>query len=77
MLYSFVVATDFLTNTSVFKEREREREREREVSYSALFTYLVGWHAGAVSFSRSDIILAQLVYPLSDVMFCLHSGREN
>ncbi len=68
MLYSFVVATDFLTNTNVL--------REREVSHSALFTYLVGWHAGAVSFSRSDIILAQLVYPLSDVMFCLHSGRE-
>ncbi len=50
---------------------------ERKVRYSALFTYLVGWYAGAVSFPPSDAILAQLVCPLSDVMFCLHSGRTN
>ncbi len=25
---------------------------ERKVHYSALFTYLVGWHAGAVSFPQ-------------------------
>ncbi len=50
---------------------------ERKVRYSALFTNLVGWHAGAVSFPPSDIILAQLPYPLSDVMFCLHSGITN
>jgi hypothetical protein len=46
---------------------------ERKVRYSALFTNLVGWHAGAVSFSLSDVILAQLACPQSDVMFCLHS----
>ncbi len=47
---------------------------ERKVRYSALFTNLVGWPAGAVSFPPSDVILALLAYPLSDVMFCLHSG---
>ncbi len=47
---------------------------ERKVCYSALFTNLVGWHVSAVSFPLSDIILAQLVCPLSDVLFCLHSG---
>ncbi len=50
---------------------------ERKVRYSALFTNLVGWHAGAVSFPLSDIILAQLACPLSDMMFCLHSGITN
>jgi hypothetical protein len=42
---------------------------ERKVRYSALFTYLVGWNAGAVSLPPSDVILAQLACPLSDVMF--------
>jgi hypothetical protein len=42
---------------------------ERKVQYSALFTNLVRQHAGAVSFPPSDIILAQLACPLSDVMF--------
>jgi hypothetical protein len=42
---------------------------ERKVHYSALFTNLVGWHAGPVSFPLSDVILAQLACPLSDVMF--------
>ena len=50
---------------------------QRKVCYSALFTNLVGWHAGAVSFPPRDIILAQLACPLGDVMFCLHSGRTN
>ncbi len=50
---------------------------ERKVCYSALFTNLVRWHAGAVSFPLSDVILAQLVCPLSDIMFCLHSGITN
>jgi hypothetical protein len=36
---------------------------ERKVRYSALFTKLVGWHAGAVSFPLTDIILAQLSCP--------------
>ncbi len=49
---------------------------ERKVHYSALFTNLDGWHSGAVSFPTSDVILAQLAYPLSD-MFCLHSGITN
>jgi hypothetical protein len=38
---------------------------------------LVRWHAGAVSFPLSDVILAQLACPLSDVKFCLHSGITN
>jgi hypothetical protein len=50
---------------------------ERKVCYSALFTYLGGWHAGAVSFPLSDVILDQLACPLSDVTFCLHSGITN
>ncbi len=50
---------------------------ERKDCYSALFTYLVGWHASAVSFPLSDVILAQLACPLSDVMFCIHSGITN
>ncbi len=50
---------------------------ERKVRYSALFTNLVRWHAGAVSFPLSDIILAELACPLSDVMFDLHSEITN
>ncbi len=46
---------------------------ETQVRYIALFTYLFGWHAGAVSLPLSDIILAQLACLLSGVMFCLHS----
>jgi hypothetical protein len=29
---------------------------ERKVGYSALFTNLVGWHTGAVSFPLSDVM---------------------
>jgi hypothetical protein len=36
---------------------------ERKVHYSALFINLVSWHAGAVSFPPSDVILAQLAPP--------------
>jgi hypothetical protein len=50
---------------------------EGKVHYSALFTNLVGCHASAVSFPLSDIILAKLACPLSDVMFCLHSQITN
>jgi hypothetical protein len=46
---------------------------ERKVCYSALFTNLDGWHAVAVSFPLSDVSLAQLACPLSDIMFYLHS----
>jgi hypothetical protein len=42
---------------------------ERKVCYSALFTNFVSWHAGAVSFPLSGVILAQLACPLSDIMF--------
>jgi hypothetical protein len=38
------------------------------VSYSALFTILVGWHASGVSLLPGDVILAQLV--------CLPQGRH-
>jgi hypothetical protein len=50
---------------------------KRKVGYSALFTNLVRWHADAVSFPPSDIILAHLACPLSYVMFYLHSARTN
>jgi hypothetical protein len=50
---------------------------ERKVHYTALFTNLVKWHAGAVSILPSDVILAQLACPPSDIMFCLHSGITN
>ncbi len=33
---------------------------KRKVCYSALFTNLVWWHTGAVSFPLSDAIVAQL-----------------
>ncbi len=50
---------------------------ERKVRYSALFTNLAGWHAGAVSFSPSDVILVQRACPLSYVMLSVPSGRTN
>jgi hypothetical protein len=49
---------------------------ERKDCYSALFTNLVRWHAGAVSFPLSDVILAQLACPLGG-MFCLRSEITN
>ncbi len=50
---------------------------EKKVRYSDLFTKLVGRHVSDVSFPISDVILAQLACPLSDGMFCLHSGITN
>ncbi len=50
---------------------------ERKVSYSALFTNLVGWHAGGVRFPPSDVILAQLACPLSDVIHVLFTFWKN
>jgi hypothetical protein len=50
---------------------------ERQVRFSALFTILVGWHAGAVSLLPSDVILAHLPCLLSDIMFCLHLEITN
>ncbi len=41
-----------------------------------LLTYLVGWQTSDVSLPPSDVILAQLACPLSDVMFRLHSGHS-
>jgi hypothetical protein len=38
---------------------------------------LVGWHASAVTLHVSDILLAQVACPLSDIMFCLHSRITN
>jgi hypothetical protein len=49
---------------------------ERYVSYSALFTYLVRWHAGVVSLPPAEIIFAQLACPLNDVIFCLHQEER-
>jgi hypothetical protein len=50
---------------------------ETKVSYSTLLTNLVRCHVGTVSFPLSDIILAQIACPLSDVMFCLDLGITN
>ncbi len=50
---------------------------ERQVPYSVLFTYLVGRHAGTVSLLLRDVIFAEQSSPLSDIMFCLHSGITN
>ncbi len=50
---------------------------ERKVCHLALVTYLVRWHAGAVSFPLSDVILAQLAGPLSDIMLYLYSGSTD
>ncbi len=50
---------------------------DRKVRYSAMFTNLVRWHVGAVSFPLSDVFLAQLACPLNDVIFYLHSGITN
>jgi hypothetical protein len=50
---------------------------EIKVHYSALFTNLVRWHASPVSFTLSDIILAQLACSLSVIIICLHSGITN
>jgi hypothetical protein len=36
---------------------------QSKVRYSVLLTNLVGWHAGAVSFPLSDVILAWLACP--------------
>ncbi len=63
--------------TEVLKNVPQPMFVERKVHHSALFTYLVGWHAGAVSIPPSDVTLAQLACPLSDIMFHLHSGILN
>ncbi len=43
----------------------------REVNSSALFTFLVGWHAGAVSLPLGDIISAELDCPPDNVTLYL------
>jgi hypothetical protein len=45
---------------------------EGKVHYSALFTFLVGWQAGAIRLPPGDIIFAQLACPLNDIIFYLH-----
>jgi hypothetical protein len=42
-----------------------------------MLTYLIEWHAGAVSLPQSDVIWLHLACPLSDIMFCLHLGVTN
>ncbi len=50
---------------------------ERSVNSSALFTFLVGWHASAVSLPPGDVIFAQLVCPLDDIIFLYTLGITN
>jgi hypothetical protein len=45
---------------------------ERLVNYFALFTFLVRWHASAVSLPICDVIFEQLACALNDIIFCLH-----
>ncbi len=45
---------------------------ERQACYSALFTFLVEQHTGAVSLPPGDVILAQLACPPNNIIFCLH-----
>jgi hypothetical protein len=42
------------------------------VSFSALFTFLVGWHASAVKYPPGDFIFGWLACPLNDIIFCLY-----
>jgi hypothetical protein len=42
---------------------------DRYVGSSALFTFVVGWHASAVSLPSGDVIVAQLASPLNDIIF--------
>jgi hypothetical protein len=42
---------------------------EGYVSYSGLFTFLVGWYTSAVSLPPGDVILVKLAWPLNDVIF--------
>ncbi len=42
---------------------------QREVSYSALCTFLVGWHARSPSLPPGDVILSQLACSLNDFIF--------
>jgi hypothetical protein len=50
---------------------------ERSVNSSALFTFLVGWYASAVSLPPGDVIFAQLVCPLDGVIFLYTLGITN
>jgi hypothetical protein len=45
---------------------------DRQVNYSALFTFLVGWHTSAASLPSVDVIFALLASPLNDIIFSLH-----
>ncbi len=47
---------------------------ESRVSYSALFTFLVGWHTSVVSFPPGNVIFAQLACPYGE---CTTSRRMN
>jgi hypothetical protein len=42
------------------------------VNHSGLFSYLVGWHASAVTLPPTDVIFALLACHLNDIIFCLH-----
>jgi len=50
---------------------------ERKVSYSASFTFLVGWHTSALSFPPGDIIFAQQECPLNNATSCFLSRITN
>ncbi len=44
----------------------------RETSWLLSFVYfLVGWHDSAANLPIHNVLLAQLAFPLNDIMFCL------
>jgi hypothetical protein len=45
-----------------------------DMSISQLCLLLVGRHSSVASWPSSDIIFAQLAFPLIDINFCLHQG---
>jgi len=51
------------SRSTIDDSRVKPMSAERKVGYSALFTNLVRWNAGPVSFPLSDVILAPASLP--------------
>ncbi len=61
-----------LIKTSLDKHSRVEKRLSRDsLVFFAELNFGVEWHANAVSWLPGDIIFAQLVCPLNDVIFCL------
>jgi hypothetical protein len=42
-----------------------------------LLFYWVEWNAGVLAHPTADVILAQLAYPVNDIIICLQLGTAN